>query len=125
MPNTVPERYRTPELPFELHIATRTAPAHQVMRSESYEYVRKAALRRVGTSFGGRGKPEHSNQPTFAQVTVQGDVLFQIRRLVDETPSGKHLVRLVVDKDWRYEDSPFRLGHEYEQDLFVLMLAGV
>jgi hypothetical protein len=82
------------------------------MCTDSYEFARKAALRRVRDSI--IPAQEAPQQPTYAKVEALGDVLFEVRRLVEVTKSGTHLVRLVVDKDWHPEDSPFKVGVQYD-----------
>lgn len=99
------------EQPFEMSVGTSAHPPRRIMCTDSYEFARNAALRRVRDSLvPGQEAPQ---QPTYAQVQALGDILFEVRRLVQVTKQGTRLVGIVIDKDWHPEDSPYKVGVEY------------
>ena len=92
--------------PFELLVASATNPEpRQVCRSADYRYVRSAAIRRVSMHATlGQESPSQTNR---AEVWAKGDLLFKIRRLTKLNRAGEVVAGLVIDRDWRLEDSPF------------------
>lgn len=96
----VAEAERTLREPFELRLSYGPEQPHRVFTTSDYDFARAVALRRL-TDTGCEAK----GQPHYACVKHGDEVLMEARRLDD---ADGNLKRIVIDRDWHYEDSPFR-----------------